>query len=202
MKGRVASDDFAETDEEVSLMLDFCRGNQDAFIQLYRRYRDRMVAHARRMLDDQAGAEDAAQEVFLKLYRARDSYQPRSRFSTFLFRIATNHCLNQCARLERKLTTTDAYCGAGFASREGDPDRAYDRDRLRQALGRALRALPDKQRAALLLCHYEGFSYREAAEMVDVSESALKSLVHRAREAMIRELGNGPEIAREVIHAL
>src|SRR5687768_13647033 len=91
------------SDPDVALMLAFARGEEDAFVELYERHRDRIVRFTLRMLGDPAQAEEAAQDVFLKLYRTRGSYEPTSRFSTFLYRIATNHCLNLQARVERKL---------------------------------------------------------------------------------------------------
>ena len=75
-------------DPDVALMLEFTKGREDAFVELYQRHRDRIVSFTGRMLGDRAQAEEAAQDVFLKLYRARESYEPRSRFSTFLYRIA------------------------------------------------------------------------------------------------------------------
>ena len=89
-------------DPDAELMLTFCRGQEDAFVELYRRYRDRIVAFCRRIVGTDAQAEEAAQDVFIKLYRARDGYTQRSRFSTFIYRIAANHCLNLQARVEHK----------------------------------------------------------------------------------------------------
>jgi RNA polymerase sigma-70 factor (ECF subfamily) len=192
----------AVSDPDVALMLAFAQGQEDAFVQLYTRHRDRIVAFARRMLGDQAQAEEAAQDVFLKLYRARNVYQPKSRFSTFLYRIATNHCLNLNARIERKLVRRDRAVEDEAAPRVGDQHNALERDRLRETLATALAKLPDRQRAALLLVHYEGLSYREAAESIDVSEAAIKSLIHRARAALIPELAPLREPEAEVPHAM
>jgi RNA polymerase sigma-70 factor, ECF subfamily len=183
-------------------MLAFCRGDEDAFVTLYRSYRDRLVNHARRLLNDPVQAEDAAQEVFLKLYKSRATYQPRSRFSTYLFRIAVNHCLNVRARSEHKLVSGDAGIDQHVKDPGLEPADAVVRERLRRVLTVALGNLPDKQRAALVLCHHEGLSYAEAAEALEVSESALKSLVHRARQGMIEQLGSHIEEVAEVEHAM
>lgn len=184
-------------DPDVALMVAFAKGREDAFVELYQRHRDRVVRFTRRMLGDQARAEEAAQDVFLKLYRARASYQPKSRFSTFLYRIATNHCLNLHARIERKLVDRSGQVEQ-HGGRAGDQHGALAQKELRELLAVALGKLPERQRAALLLVHYEGLSYREAAEAIDVSESALKSLIHRARSAMMAELepvlGGTPEV--------
>jgi RNA polymerase sigma-70 factor (ECF subfamily) len=189
-------------DPEVELMLAFCRGNEDAFVQLYKRYRDRIINHARRLLNDQAQAEEASQEVFLRLYQTRGNYQPLSRFSTFVFRIATNYCLNICARSEHKLQADTPLDGRTVADCSPDQEKLVAQEQLRNTLSNALATLPDKQRAALVLCHYEGLSYLEAAEALEVSESALKSLVHRARQAMIATLGPVVADTPEVTYAL
>jgi RNA polymerase sigma-70 factor (ECF subfamily) len=169
-------------------MLEFCRGDEDAFVELYRRYRDRMVAFCRRIVGDDAQAEEAAQEVFLKLYRARSGYAPRSRFSTFAYRIAANHCLNVQARVEHKLVQRGVEIDARVVSPDAQQQARFEQSELRLQLERALSTLPDRQRAALVLVHYEGLSYEEAAEAIDVTESALKSLIHRARGAMMAQL--------------
>jgi RNA polymerase sigma-70 factor (ECF subfamily) len=179
-------------DPDADLMLTFCRGQEDAFVELYRRYRDRIVAFCRRIVGTDAQAEEAAQDVFIKLYRAREGYAARSRFSTFIYRIAANHCLNLQGRVEHKVVQRgveiDARSAPGEANRAPAPHAALEQGELRDQLARALATLPDRQRAALVLVHYEGLSYEEAAEAIDVTESALKSLIHRARAAMMHEL--------------
>jgi RNA polymerase sigma-70 factor (ECF subfamily) len=192
----------AVSDPDVALMLAFAAGREDAFVELYRRYRDRIVGFTRRMLRDQAQAEEAAQDVFLKLYRARASYQPTSRFSTFIYRIATNHCLNLHARLDHKLVQRDDTSEDHRAPQASDPLHALVQRQLRAALEKALAKLPERQRAALLLVHYEGQSYREAAESIDVSEAALKSLIHRARATMAAELEALAGQNKEIEHAV
>ena len=201
MSDGTAKESAPMSDPEVALMLAFAKGEEEAFVKLYGAYRDRIVGYAYRLLNDQAQAEEAAQEVFLKIYRARDRYTPRSRFSTFIFRVATNHCLNLKARVEHKLVNRGA-------DPEGQPTMGRTQDehlaqqKLRSALSQALSALPAKQRAALVLVHYQGLSYREAADAVNVSESALKSLIHRARSAMMRELSPLLDAGLEVRHAV
>lgn len=165
----------------------FSEGDEEAFVKLYERYRDRMVRFARRLVGEQALAEEAAQDVFLKLYQSRDRYVTKSRFSTFLYRIATNHCLNIRARHEHKLTDRSVVA-EDQARTEADQPETVQRGELRAALGAALAELPDNQRAALVLCHYEGMSYKEAAAITGTSVSAIKSLIHRARDRMMQEL--------------
>lgn len=190
-----------ETDPDVLEMLAFSRGDEEAFVRLYRTWRDRVVNFARRMLGDAASGEEAAQEVFLRLYEARKRYEPRSRFSTFLYRIATNHCLKMRERHDQRFTDRDGEMDLRPSAATGAEDHAAQGE-LRQALLRALSALPDRQGAALLLCHYDGLSYEETAEVLGVSEGAVKSLVHRARSALMERLGPWMDQAKGLSHAV
>jgi RNA polymerase sigma-70 factor (ECF subfamily) len=138
----------------------------------------------------------------LKLYRARDSYEPKSRFSTYLYRIATNHCINLHARVERRLVVSDTEAIDRARPGARNQHDALSNDELRASLQVALEKLPKPQRAALLLVHYEGLSYRDAAEVIEVSEGAVKSLIHRARTMLMVELAPLLDAGNEVKHAL
>ena len=98
-------------DPDVELMLAFKDGDEEAFVQLYEKYRDRIVNFTRRFMGNLAQSEEAAQDVFLKLYKTKSRYTPTARFSTFLFRIATNHCLNLQARHDTKLVDRNKELG-------------------------------------------------------------------------------------------
>jgi len=190
------------SDPDAQLMMAFAAGQEDAFVQLYERYRERIMNYCRRLLGDRARAEEAAQDVFLKVYDAGARYQARSRFSTYIYRVATNHCFNLNARVERKLVGSATDGSERADPRAPDQTEVIAQAQLRAALQTALAKLPDKQRAALLLVHYEGLSYREAAEAVSATESAVKSLIHRARERMIRELSGVMREYDGVQHAM
>ncbi len=181
-------------------MLAFQAGSEEAFVKLYRLYRDRIFNFARRMLGDQAQAEEAAQDVFLKIYRAKDRYRANSKFSTYIFRVASNHCLNLLARKEHRLTDHGEM--ADHPSNNDDPESSASRSQLRSIIAEAVRDLPSKQAAALLLCLHEGMTYRDVAEALDTSESAIKSLVFRARETMMKKLSTQLPGAEEVAHAV
>lgn len=190
------------TDPEVALMVAFARGEEAAFVSLYRTYRDRIVAYCGRLLGDQARAEEAAQDVFIKLYRARDSYSERARFSTFLYHIATNHCFNLRAQLDQRLVERRRELDESAHRGAQDPSAQLANARLREALRDALAELPDNQRGAFVLVHHQGLSYRDAAQVLETSESAVKSLIHRARETMMRRLDAYASEPSEVNHAL
>lgn len=187
-------------DPDVRLMLATQAGDGAAFQELYEKYARQVVRFARRFCDNQARAEELAQEVFLQVYRARKTYEVKARFSTWLFRIATNACLSDRRRPEHRHATSSL-----DTPDSGDPDEPRrelaDPDALegeaaalagekRRRLERALDGLAPQQRAAVLLARAEGFSYEDVAETLGVSLPAVKSLIHRAtvslRDAMQR----------------
>jgi len=190
-----------ETDPDVEAMLAFQRGDEEAFVRLYRAWRVRIVNFARRLLGDATAGEEAAQDVFIKLYESRKRYQPRSRFSTFLYRIATNHCWKLRDRHDFSRTDRDPEMDLRPSNAPGGESEAA-RAQLREALQRALARLPDRQGAALILCHYDGMSYEEAARVLGVSESAVKSLIHRARTALCEQLRPWVAEDTELSHAV
>jgi len=177
-----------ETDLE--LMLRVREGDAQSFEELLRRYRVPLVSYFYRMLRDRALAEDLAQEVFLRVYKARERYQPDARFTTWLYRIATNLALN--ALRDRK---PEVLLGEEENSDEERPIERFvdpkpsveqqlvenDRERL---VRQAVEALPPNQRAAVILHKYQEVDYRQIAGILKVSESAVKSLLFRAYEAL------------------
>src|SRR5580698_521837 len=172
---------MARTD--VQLMLDVKAGDEASFDFLLQRYRSPLVNFLNRMVRDQATAEDLAQEVFLRVYRARKQYTPSAKFTTWLFRIATNLALNSVRdnRHQKMEVPIDAPVdGEDSAPRElPAPQMRIDefmveRDRAK-IIRRAINSLPEKQRAAVLLHKYEEMDYYEIAGILDCSEGALKS---------------------------
>jgi len=194
-------------DDDAALLLAFQRGDEAAFRLLYERNARAMIAFCHRFVRDAARAEELAQDVFVKLYRSAHRYQPSARFKTFLYRVATNHCLNEVRRAEFTARASAPAAGGGppdldaLPSGAADPhDEAVGRS-LEQAVLAMLGALPEKQRAALVLCRFEGMSYEEIAETLETSVSAVKSLVHRATVSAAAALapfapGGGEEAVR------
>jgi RNA polymerase sigma-70 factor (ECF subfamily) len=194
---------------DVQLMLDVKSGDDSSFELLLRKYRTPVVNFLYRMVRDTAAAEDLAQEVFLRVYRARGQYLPTAKFTTWMFRIATNLALNALrdGRYRQQEVSIDR---AAFDSvdRESEPpaleipDRQPSielelirRDRAEQ-IRRAVEALPEKQRAAVLLHKYQEMDYDEIAGVLGCSESALKSLLFRAYETLRVELAPLVEAAQ------
>ncbi len=174
-------------DPDAALMLAFQRGDEGAFRALFERNARAMVSFCHHFVRDAARAEELAQDVFVKLYRARDRYRQSARFKTFLYRVASNHCLNELRRGEyaaRDAGTPEDRSGpadldalpSGCATPEDETRGRALEDAVRALLAR----LPEKQRAAFVLCRFEGLSYEDIAQVLDTTVAAVKSLVHRA----------------------
>jgi RNA polymerase sigma-70 factor (ECF subfamily) len=184
------------TRSDVQLMLDVKAGDDESFNLLLRRYRTPLVNFLFRMVRDSATAEDLAQEVFLRVYRARRQYSPSAKFTTWMFRIATNLALNSIRdnRHRQMETSIDAPVSDEDSAPRELPAREMridehmvERDRS-EFIRRAITSLPEKQRVAVLLHKYEEMDYGEIAGILDCSESALKSLLFRAYETLRVEL--------------
>jgi RNA polymerase sigma-70 factor (ECF subfamily) len=189
---------MARTD--VQLMLDVKAGDQQSFALLLHRYRTPLVNFLYRMVRNREQAEDLAQEVFIRVYRARADYVPSAKFTTWLFRIATNLALNSVrdTRHQRMEVSLDA--PVTVDSVEGD-ERPLDvaeknpnieehlvQEAQRDMIRHAIDKLPEKQRAAVLLHKYQDLDYGEISKILSCSESALKSLLFRAYETLRVEL--------------
>ncbi|MDE3109791.1 MAG: RNA polymerase sigma factor [Acidobacteriota bacterium] len=178
---------------DVQLMMDVKAGDDESFDLLLRKYRSPLVNFLGRMVHDRATAEDLAQEVFLRVYRARKQYTPSAKFTTWLFRIATNLALNSVRdhRHQRMEISIDAPQNDEDESLPRElpargmriDERMIERDRT-EFIRRAVLALPEKQRAAVVLHKYEDLEYAEIAKVLECSESALKSLLFRAYESL------------------
>jgi len=180
-------------DSDLELMLRVSRGDADSFGVLLNRYRGPLLSYFVRMVRDRALAEDLAQEAFLRVYQARERYQPEARFTTWLYRIATNLALNAIRdrRSDPVVLEAAPEPDGEFASaldrapdkRPNAEERLAESDRQR-LIRQAIEALPDKQRTAVILHKYQDVDYRQIASILKVSESAVKSLLFRAYESL------------------
>ncbi|HUG89396.1 MAG TPA: sigma-70 family RNA polymerase sigma factor [Planctomycetaceae bacterium] len=180
-------------DPDVQLMLRVQQGDDSAFTQLVLSYQDRLIGIFRHMLDDPERAEDLAQDVFLRIYRARNGYKPTAKFSTWLFRIANNLASNERRSKGRRKEVALSLRDSGplgprpeenlLADKSGMmPSRLFARSELQAVVQEALNSLSDRQRMALILHKFEGLSYADIGEAMDMSAAAVKSLLSRARE--------------------
>jgi RNA polymerase sigma-70 factor (ECF subfamily) len=198
------------TRTDVQLMLDVKAGDQQSFELLLQRYRTPLVNFLYRMVRNREQAEDLAQEVFLRVYRAREDYEPSAKFTTWLFRIATNLALNSVRdhryqRLEVSMDapiTADAEDGEErmmeVADEHPDIEQHLVEETRKKMIRHAIEKLPEKQRAAVLLHKYQELDYAEISKILQCSESALKSLLFRAYETLRVELA--PLVANAVKH--
>jgi RNA polymerase sigma-70 factor (ECF subfamily) len=179
-------------DEDVRLMLAFRSGDAAAFDALFRRWSGPLLRYLDRMVRNPATAEELVQETFLRVHRARDRYAPEARFSTWLYRIATNLALNELRRPRHRSPhrSTDDEDASPLPDAAPGPDAVVEARRLGRTAVMELAKLPEKQRAALCLTAVEGLSYAEVAEALEVTEKAVKSLVHRARSALAKRLAD------------
>jgi RNA polymerase sigma-70 factor (ECF subfamily) len=158
------------------------RGDKAAASALVARHTDKIYAVCFRTLRNRSAAEDATQETFLRLWVNASKWRPKgAKFETWLYRVAMNICLDQLRRKKREAPEEAAPERADAAPRQDDQLLAGER---RLAVDAALETLPDRQRAAITLCHYQELSNIEAAEIMGVSVDALESLLARGRRAL------------------
>ncbi len=183
---------MARTD--VQLMLDVKAGDERSFELLLRKYRTPVINFLYRMVRDSAIAEDLAQEVFLRVYRARQEYAPSAKFTTWMFRIATNLALNALRDNRHRLleismdqpveTNESEQPALEVADSTPTAEQQLVARTRTELIRNAINVLPEKQRAAVLLHKYQELDYGEIAKILGCSESALKSLLFRAYETL------------------
>jgi RNA polymerase sigma-70 factor (ECF subfamily) len=184
-------------DPDAVLMLRVKRGDRAAFTELVEKYKQPVMNLVYRTLHDEAEAEDLAQTVFLQVYKSANRYESRAKFSTWLFTIARNLCLNEIRRRSRHPADS---LDQAHAEHDDQPRQQFEdksnvappekllQGELAQKIEEALAGLPESQRTAILLCRQEELSYEEIAEILGCSLSATKSLIHRGRETLKEKL--------------
>jgi RNA polymerase sigma-70 factor (ECF subfamily) len=185
-------------DADVRLMLQVRDGVQGAFEELVRRYQDRLVGILYHLIGSRDEAEDLAQEVFLRIYKARQGYRPRARFSTWLFTIANNLALNHLRGKKRNPSVpmsgaaSDSQAVAPIAqrlaARESTASSQIRKVELAEIVQEAIGVLNEDQRMAVLLNKFEELSYAEIGEVMNRSPAAIKSLLARARNELRERL--------------
>ena len=178
---------------EAKIMAEVAGGNLSAFREIVERHQNPLLNYIYRYTGDRASSEDIAQEVFLRVFKNAKEYQPLSSFKTWLFKIATNLCLNELRdnRIHRNTIDIFELNEAGFvalASKHPSPARELESHELSFTLKKALKSLSEKQRVALLLHKYSEFPYIEISQMMGCSISSVESLIHRARQSLKKQL--------------
>jgi len=185
-----------DSDPDAELMVRVRDGDAASFGALLDKHRMPVVHFLYRMIQNRAVAEELAQEVFLRVYRSRATYEPTAKFTTWMFRIATHLALNSLrdGKHERTQEHLDQSSGDLPARQVPDGRPSVEQSMVNQArLGevrRAVAALPEKQRAAVLMHKYQEMEYKQIAEVLGCSESAVKSLLFRAYETLRARLAH------------
>lgn len=204
VKPKPASSEPAEagwrSDPDVELMQRVRAGDTAAFRDLFAKHSAPVVNFAYRFVVNRNRAEELAQDAFLQIYRARGRYEAKARFTTYLYRVVTNLCLNELRRFEYQGKTEPLEGHPAEDGAEGSrelPDEMVPPAEERLAgletggrIRKVLEKLPPNQRVALLLSRAEGLSYQEVAECLETTESAVKSLIFRATQALRKELAD------------
>ncbi len=185
------------TDSDAEVMLRVKAGDDSAFDFLVQKYRRQMVNFMYRMAHNSAAAEDLAQELFLRVYRSREGYEASAKFTTWLYRIATNLAVNHArdTRHERpenmaSLDEPDPETGTTMdvADSTMSAEQAILRRERLAAIRQKVKALPERQRMAVVMHKYQQMDYKQIAEVLKLSESATKSLLFRAYETLRGQL--------------
>ena len=185
-------------EQDIIWMVRVRGGDRNAFADLVECHQQRVVATVARMLgSDAAEAEDIGQQVFLRVWKSADRYEPTAKFTTWLYTITRNLVFNELRRRKHRPTTSldaapaDPAGGPALAARLEDlqspaPDAHLLQAELQQAISAAIALLPEQQRMAMILRRYEELSYEDIARVLDLTVPSVKSLLFRAR-LLLRE---------------
>jgi len=182
----------APTDEnsrDILLMERIGAGDHRAFRELVERHQNAVVGTVAKMLGNASEAEDISQQVFLRVWRHAKRYRPDAKFTTYLFTITRNLVFNESRRKKRRNeVSSDEREENSHTQTADDPHRQPDtellQEELRAAVDKAISSLPEQQRMAVVLRRYEQMPYEEIAKVLDLSVSAVKSLLFRARTTL------------------
>ena len=174
------------------LMLAFKNGDEDAFNELFERHLKGVLNLLFRYIQDRLAAEDLSQEVFLRLYRYREKYEVKAKFTTFLYTITTNLALNYIRDNKKRKMAMFSALSVNDTSTElsmqipnpkaQDPSYGLEQEEMQNAVLDAINKLPDNQKMAIHLSKYADMSHEEISEIMKMSPSAIKSLLSRARD--------------------
>ena len=182
---------------EAAIMLRAAEGDEAAFNFLAQKYNRPVIHFLYRMVCNQAIAEELAQEVFLRVYRSRQSYRAEAKFTTWLYRIATNLAVNYARDTRRERAVKSVYLDAPDEETGAKPDVAGNElsaeeqllgEERKKAIRKHVMALPERQRMAVVMHKYQGMDYREIGKVLKLSDSAIKSLLFRAYQTLRESL--------------
>lgn len=180
---------------EVKIMVEVAEGNLSAFRTIVELHHKPLISFIARFTGDRDSAEDIAQEVFLRVFKAAKNYKPQAKFKTWLFTIATNLCLNEIRynKSSPKIVDLSDLHEERYpivATEAFSPQKAAENAELSAAVRKAIRNLPENQRIAILLRQYNEFSYGEISKIMVLSTSGVESLIQRARQSLKKSLSS------------
>lgn len=182
-------------EEDLALMADVARGDEDAFAKIVEKHQPAVLGTVAKMTNQSPDTEDIAQQVFIRLWKSAERYQPTAKFTTFLFTITRNLVFNatrkKSGKNESSFDALEENWGQSIEDKNSDsrPDKSIEQNELRQEIDRAISSLPEKQRLAVILRRYEKMPYEEIAITLEISVPAVKSQLFRARTALRESLG-------------
>ncbi|HAN82545.1 MAG TPA: RNA polymerase subunit sigma-24 [Verrucomicrobiales bacterium] len=182
-------------EEDLALMADVARGDEDAFAKIVEKHQPAVLGTVAKMTNQSPDTEDIAQQVFIRLWKSAERYQPTAKFTTFLFTITRNLVFNatrkKSGKNESSFDALEENWGQSIEDKNSDsrPDKSIEQNELRQEIDRAISSLPEKQRLAVILRRYEKMPYEEIASTLEISVPAVKSQLFRARTALRESLG-------------
>ena len=177
-------------ESDIELMLRTKAGDDSAFSELMKRHYKGVLNYIYRFTNLKENSEDLAQEVFLRVYRSASKYKPEAKFTTWLYKIATNVSLTHVKKkntnisLDEMNETTGEYKDANI---EISDDIIY-RKEMKNVIFSAMETLPEREKIAIMLCKYEGLSYEETAQVLECTVGAVKAYVHRGRMKLVDKL--------------
>lgn len=194
-KGEIRSD--LAKDEDIALMERVKAGDSEAFNLLMKKYEKTVVNLVFRFTGDRESAEDLAQEVFLRVYRAAGRFEARAKFFTYLYKVTLNLCRNARAKAQRRRTNSLDAPRPGYEDQPlkreledpaGSAEDHLARQELAEVVREAVMDLPEEQRVAVILQRYQGLAYEEIADTLGLSIPAVKSRLHRAKLNLRKKL--------------
>lgn len=183
-------------DQERAWVLETLRGEQDAFAKLVDAYKGPVHNLAYRMLGNRADAEDATQEVFLRVYTKLDTYDPRRKFSSWILSVASHYCVDRLRRRRGESVSMEEVHGSRWIPDSAPrPEERTSRREKNEVVRALLEELPPQYRLAIVLRYWEDRSYAEIAKITESTESAVKSRLHRARLVMAQYMQESEQMA-------
>jgi RNA polymerase sigma-70 factor (ECF subfamily) len=184
-------------DSDEKLMIRFSKGDEGAFAELFDRYQDKIFRFAFRFCQDEESAADMTQETFLRIYGAGKRYKAEAKFSTYVYRVASNLCLNELRYQQRHPTVklkededrkSRREQGVEAVSADANPMEKLMQKEMARDVKIAIGKLPEKQRIAVILKRYQDMSYDEIGRVIGCSAGAVDGLLQRARVSLVKHL--------------